>query len=94
MKSSPTPEGPGVRAVVTPPSVQVPRHGGFQRLTPDDDVDLSTVAAEEEGGLTGGVAAADDGDRAGATGLGLGLVAAKYTPTPSNSASRSSGSRL
>src|SRR6185312_6564441 len=36
-------------------------------------MDLSAAAAQEERGLTGGVAAADDGDRAGAACLRLDL---------------------
>ena len=84
----------GDAGVLVDPVGQVPRHGGLQRLTADDDVNLGTAAAEEQGGLTGGVAAADDGDRAGAAGLGLGLGGRVVHPTPSNSASRSSGSRL
>jgi hypothetical protein len=52
---------------------QVARHGGLQRLAPDDDVNFGAAASQEQRSLAGGVAAAHDGDRVGLAGLGLHL---------------------
>ena len=52
---------------------QVARHGGLQRLAPDDDVDAGAGAAQEHRRLPGGVAAAHNGDRVSVAGLGFHL---------------------